>query len=869
MGKITEHLINIIAKQVKDKGVVVWYDPDKTYSGIVKELTIPDTVVLHFKDSFFRLKRKIDPYLEYLNAEDKPRENCSVPPKVLVYVPLERRRIDYALIEIETAGTVLEPGASSPQRNTRLRVLAETVFGKIAPDQVQKIGKQVEEGLLSIAELDKIADEIESVGSSVIKLIFDTTAVEEVVLRFVSTKEYDEAIISKKAVSELTSLFLKVFGVEFTSDDDPEVLRKTLAGALLTTEFLNAFPAGTRPEALSFLTISDLPAHAKLAESVCSNWRNRADFCEAYLKAARTIEKEKKLDGIDFLSESTAEALMQTETFPSLERKYIEFCEAKLLSGRSDEVLKTTNQRMHSFWSIQEPVFQLRWSILRYAALVLRLGDKVRREYKNIGKDPVEIMDRYTDSENPLCLLDTYYRHMEHRYALFDLEPSGEHENLEKLIALVRKKYTETLESGIEKFTNVLAAADFQIEGRTTQDEIFSRYVAPNIKAKRKTAYILVDALRYEMGREIADELAKEFEAKVEPATALLPSITSVGMAALMPKADNGMELVKTGGGKLAVAVGSTILKNRSDRLKFLQENTDAVVATCKLNGLIKPSKKLRDKITTADLVVVTSQELDKWGEAGDADDEIRLFMEEVLDRLGKGIRRLAALGADTIIVTADHGHLFGETIEGGMRMDSPGGDTVELHGRVWIGKGGAAGEGYLRVHAGQLGLGGNFELAFPRSLACFKTKGGTRAYCHGGISLQEMVLPVIRLQKMKTDKPFTAPAVYLEMSVPKVTNRFFSVLATYKEKGLFATTEIRAKLVVNSDRKEVGTAAMAAYGFETGTKEIILKKDEPNPITIMLTQVEGVQTISIHVLDAVSQVEIGRLKNIPVDILI
>ncbi len=63
MGKVTEHLIKIITKQVKDKGVVVWYDPDKAYPEIAEELTIPDTVVLHFKDSFFRLRKEIDPYL--------------------------------------------------------------------------------------------------------------------------------------------------------------------------------------------------------------------------------------------------------------------------------------------------------------------------------------------------------------------------------------------------------------------------------------------------------------------------------------------------------------------------------------------------------------------------------------------------------------------------------------------------------------------------------------------------------------------------------------------------------------------------------------------------------------------------------------
>jgi len=29
MGKITEHIISKVTKQVNDKGIVVWYDPEK------------------------------------------------------------------------------------------------------------------------------------------------------------------------------------------------------------------------------------------------------------------------------------------------------------------------------------------------------------------------------------------------------------------------------------------------------------------------------------------------------------------------------------------------------------------------------------------------------------------------------------------------------------------------------------------------------------------------------------------------------------------------------------------------------------------------------------------------------------------------
>jgi hypothetical protein len=63
--------------------------------------------------------------------------------------------------------------------------------------------------------------------------------------------------------------------------------------------------------------------------------------------------------------------------------------------------------------------------------------------------------------------------------------------------------------------------------------------------------------------------------------------------------------------------------------------------------------------------------------------------------------------------------------------------------------------------------------------------------------------------------------------------------------------------------------AAMAAYGFEEGTQEVVLEKDRPNAITMMLTTEIEAATVSVHVLDATTQVELAALKNIPVEITI
>jgi hypothetical protein len=53
----------------------------------------------------------------------------------------------------------------------------------------------------------------------------------------------------------------------------------------------------------------------------------------------------------------------------------------------------------------------------------------------------------------------------------------------------------------------------------------------------RRVAYILVDALRYELGVALHAQLAETDQAELQPACAQLPTVTPVGMASLLPGA--------------------------------------------------------------------------------------------------------------------------------------------------------------------------------------------------------------------------------------------------------------------------------------------------------------------------------------------
>ena len=122
-------------------------------------------------------------------------------------------------------------------------------------------------------------------------------------------------------------------------------------------------------------------------------------------------------------------------------------------------------------------------------------------------------------------------------------------------------------------------------------------------------------------------------------------------MAALLPRADQGAKVVPVGLGKLGLQIDRTVIKDRKDRIAFLKAHAGVPVFDAKLDDLLpKPSKKVRDGIQGAELVLITSQEIDELCEA-DNITQARRQMDGVLNDLRRGFRVLADLGVKTIVL--------------------------------------------------------------------------------------------------------------------------------------------------------------------------------------------------------------------------
>jgi hypothetical protein len=106
MGTVSDYLHGLLARQVREQGVVVWDDPEGHYLEFVRTLQLPETRVARYEGSFYSLRRAIEPLL-----------GGFAPPRLVGYVPLDPAATGSALAEEAALGGALKPKKQPPARD--------------------------------------------------------------------------------------------------------------------------------------------------------------------------------------------------------------------------------------------------------------------------------------------------------------------------------------------------------------------------------------------------------------------------------------------------------------------------------------------------------------------------------------------------------------------------------------------------------------------------------------------------------------------------------------------------------------------------------------------------------------------------------
>ncbi|MDV6281505.1 BREX-1 system phosphatase PglZ type A [Rhodococcus jostii] len=324
----------------------------------------------------------------------------------------------------------------------------------------------------------------------------------------------------------------------------------------------------------------------------------------------------------------------------------------------------------------------------------------------------------------------------------------------------------------------------------------FARYDLP---AKAKTLVVVSDALRYEVGAELAARMNGDdwFSATIEPRLAPLPSFTQLGMASMLPHTQLAL-----GDDGTVRADGTSTAGLPARSALWAGVNAAAV----DFAAVMSMSATDRAALWSAhDSVVVYHDAIDAVGHK--APYQTPEACDRAIDDIMMVIKRFGGkTRASRVLVTADHGFLYQDSdLEPGDYLSEAahGEEIVSRTRRYVLGRGLREHPAFTTWTSAQLGLEGDLQVQVPRALHRLRMQGAGYQYVHGGATLQEVVVPLVTLTQSRS-KETSKVTVDVNVSSPTITSS--TVLVTLLQREV-VTGKRRARTLVIGVYADDGTA--------------------------------------------------------------
>lgn len=449
-------------------------------------------------------------------------------------------------------------------------------------------------------------------------------------------------------------------------------------------------------------------------------------------RAAEALDVKAKIEQRDYRE------LARITIFEEVDRKVVIDLAAAVAiqSVTPREVAEVVRQRQHSFWSA------------KYA----KLYDAVQNAsemFAAIATLPRTIpsatvgLEKY---QSDWFRIDQHYRQFTYAHQTADFQKP-----LQALKVEVDKQYAnkylydfgglwqQTLEPMSEWKSTTLPA----------QAQFFERYVAPVVKDGRtKVIVIISDGMRYEIAEQLASVVRGEdrFDASLSAMLGSLPSYTQLGMAALLPHST--LELDPEG---LPVRADGKPTNGTANRDKVLQAVKGHAITAAEV--LAMPGSELRELYTKHQVFYIYHDRIDATGDNASTERTVFEAAEETLRELLLLVKKWTNANATNILITADHGFLYQDIpLEQAYYLsESPQGDAVTKTNRRYVlGRSLKRSASFMTFTSAQAGLIGDLDIQIPKSIHRIPQPGAGTRYVHGGASLQEIVVPVIAVNKKR-----------------------------------------------------------------------------------------------------------------------
>lgn len=554
---------------------------------------------------------------------------------------------------------------------------------------------------------------------------------------------------------------------------------------LATHILLTASTRTMRQEFLAGLQMFISSAHQAYCYDFVSDWIHSEDAKDIY-EIAAYIEDELKLPQ-RFMKLQVAD-LVDTEVFPCVNEVIL----VKLMTEISDHIIdvdtitQTVEKRRTCVWYD---------GVKNYYEGILQVA-KMQAFFKehSAGFHTVEPANVWKEYTTEYYIMDTYYREFHKSYSE---SLKNYHEEISDLFTHVVEKveglYVTWFLGQLGNNWSDACADNLREYGRVLEVPQQTDFYRRQVAASDSKVYVIIsDAMRYEVAASLAEQLQRETQAKVnlKSMQGIFPTITKFGMAALLPNKALSVEMKSGKTERLAVLADgqSTEAPNRDKLLKA----ADSASVALKYKDIIGMKRADRQALIKGMNVVYIYH--DTIDEAGHLESSIFTACDTAIEELKNMVRIIAnEWGGANIIITSDHGFLYTHsplTEDDKADKTTEDDQDVEIGRRYAIMQKGAQPQYLLPVKF----LGGDtaYDAFAPRESIRIKMKGGGLNFVHGGISLQEMVVPVVEYHflrnqskeyKRNKSKYDTKPVeISLLSANRKISNMIFSLNFYQKE---------------------------------------------------------------------------------------
>jgi uncharacterized protein (TIGR02687 family) len=463
------------------------------------------------------------------------------------------------------------------------------------------------------------------------------------------------------------------------------------------------------------------------------NTKARQIFYDWSLQFERDLSIENKLQHLN------SENLLDADTFAAIDKKLILAIREHIANNTlSNHTLQEwiEKRKVKFFFADYAQIYQA----LSHASTLL---DEIRKINLTI-QSPKAGFEKY---EKQWYKIDRLYR----KY-IFASE-QAEHQNILKELTLhIEKAYGNSflLKLGDNWQTVLDKMETWNIEKTTDQKQFYQQWVVPYLKKENRVFVIISDALRYESANELREIILLEdkYTATLSAVLGSLPSYTQLGMASLLPHSALTFEEESD----LVYADGIST-QGTPNRTKILQKRYPGSIAIT-AEDFLKMHAKLegRDFIKPYNIIYIYSNHIDKIGDDKTSEGKVFEATEDEFVYLMKIIKHVNNMNGYNMIITADHGYLYqhNRLVDTDFTDFTPTGNVYKCSRRFVLGKNLVANSPVQKWKGEALGFNDDTEALIPKSINRIRVQGAGSRFVHGGASLQEIVIPVLEINKAR-----------------------------------------------------------------------------------------------------------------------